>query len=176
MSFRRLSYAALMVAVGLTGVYAEPFPNFEVLTLVVFASGVLLGARDGALVGVLTEGAYTMLNPYGAAHPLVVLAQVTGMALAGMAGGWAARAGVPARPAGRRALLLAPVGLGLTAVFDLLTNLATGVVYGQMRVILMGGIPFSLWHIGTNVLLFSAIGTPLVGLFAHYRLRLSSSS
>ena len=41
-----------------------------------------------------------------------------------------------------------------------------------MRVTLLGGIPFALWHIGTNVLLFAVVGTPLVGRFAHYRLRL----
>ena len=78
MSSRRLSYAALMVAAALTGVYSESIANFEVLTLVVFGSGVLLGARDGALVGTLTELIYSLLNPYGPAHPLVTLSQVIG--------------------------------------------------------------------------------------------------
>src|SRR5437867_9351649 len=103
MSSRRLSYAALMVAAGLTGVYAEPIPNFEVLTLVVFSSGVLLGTRDGTLVGVLSELIFSLLNPYGAAHPLVTLSQVTGVALAGAAGGLAGRAGLPDFPPGVRA-------------------------------------------------------------------------
>ena len=53
-------------------------------------------------------------------------------------------------------------------------NLATGVVFGQIRLTLLGGIPFSLWHIGWNVVLFVALGTPLVRVFAHYRGRLSS--
>jgi uncharacterized membrane protein len=175
MSSRRLSYAALMVAAGLTGVYAEPIPNFEVLTLVVFCSGVLLGARDGALVGALSESIYTLLNPYGSAHPLLMFAQVTGMAVAGAAGGVAGRAGLPALPPAARAAALAPVGAGVTACFDLLTNLAIGLVYGQLRVTLMGGIPFSLVHIGTNAVLFALLGAPLVGVFARYRLRLSSS-
>ena len=174
MSSRRLSYAALMMAAGLTGAYAEPIPNFEVLTLVLFSTGVLLGARDGALVGALTELVYSLLNPYGAAHPLVLLSQVSAMALAGAAGGVAARLGLPLRPAALRAPVLALAAVGLTGFFDLLTNLATGVVYGQMRVILLGGIPFSLVHIGTNALLFAVVGTPLVGVFEHYRLRLSS--
>src|SRR5438034_296209 len=94
MSPRRLSYAALMVAAGLTGVYAETIPNFEVLTLVVFGAGTLLGARDGALVGAVTELIYSLLNPYGVAHPLVTASQVCGMAAAGVAGGIAARAGL----------------------------------------------------------------------------------
>lgn len=174
MSSRRLSYAALMVAAGLTGVYAETIPNVEVLTLVVFCSGVLLGARDGALVGALSMLVYSLANPYGAVHPLVTLAQVSGLALAGLAGGVAARLGLPALKPPARAAALAATGAAITAVFDLVTNLATGVVYGQMMPTLIGGIPFALVHIGTNVALFAALGTPLAAVFAHYRSRLSS--
>ena len=175
MSSRRLSYAALMMAAGLTGVYAEPIPNFEVLTLVVFCSGILLGVRDGALVGALSELLYSLLNPYGSAHPLVTLSQVLGIAAAGVAGGVAVRAGLPVLPPTIRAGALVLASIGLTAFFDFLTNLAGGIVYGQLRVMLIGGIPFSLVHIGTNILLFALIGTPLVGVFARYRHRLSSS-
>ncbi len=170
---RRLSYAALMVALGLTGVYAETIPNFEVLTLVVFASGVLLGARDGIMVGAVTMAIYSLLNPYGAAHPLVMLAQISGEGLAGAAGGIAARLGLGRAKLRPRAAVLVALGIGLTAVFDLLTNIATGVLFGQMRATLIGGIPFALWHMGTNAGLFGAIGTPLVGVLETYRSRLS---
>jgi hypothetical protein len=163
-----------MVAAGLTGVYAETIPNFEVLTLVVFGSGVLLGARDGAMVGALTMLVYSLLNPYGAVHPLVTLAQVSGEVLAGVAGGAFQAAGIARRAAAVRAAFLALAAVVLTVLYDLLTNLATGVVFGQMKAMLVGGIPFALWHIGTNVLLFTGIGTPLVAVFAHYRQRLSS--
>jgi hypothetical protein len=174
MSSRRLSYAALMVAAGLTGVYAEQIPNFEVLTLVVFCSGVLLGARGGALVGGVAELIYSILNPYGAAHPVVTIAQVAGIAAAGIAGGWFARFGFDRHGPAARAVELGLIAVAVTAIFDLVTNLASGWVYGQMRVTLLGGIPFSLVHIVTNVALFAAIGTPLVAVFAHYRSRLSS--
>lgn len=153
--------------------YAETIPNFEVLTLVVFGSGVLLGARDGALVGALTMLLYSLLNPYGMAHPLVTAAQVAGEVLAGAAGG--ALAGVAAWPPAARAALLGFAGAALTAVYDLLTNLASGVVYGQMRLVLIGGIPFALWHVGTNLALFAVAGTPVVAVFARYRSRLSRS-
>ena len=162
-----------MMAAGLTGVYAETIPNFEVLTLVVFLSGVLLGARDGAMVGALTMVVYSLLNPYGAVHPLVTVAQVGGEALAGAAGGAAARAGLERLAAPARAAALGMLGAVLTAAYDVLTNAATGVVLGQMRITLIGGIPFALWHTGWNVVLFAALGTPLVRVFAHYRSRLS---
>jgi hypothetical protein len=171
---RRLSYAALMVAAGLTGVYAETIPNFEVLTLVVFCSGVLLGARGGALVGAITMLIFSLLNPYGPAHPLVTLAQVVGMLPAGIAGGLFAAARLHDRSRWLRAFVLGALAVGLTAFFDLVTNVATALIYGQMRVWLLQGIPFALWHIGTNVALFMLIGTRLVGVFAHYRSRLDS--
>src|SRR5262249_59235061 len=102
-STRRLSYAALLIAAGLTGVYAETIPNFEVLTLVVFCSGVLLGARDGGLVGAVTMLVYSLLNPYGAVHPLVTASQVAGEVLAGLAGGAFATAGLAGAPVPWRA-------------------------------------------------------------------------
>lgn len=175
MSSRRLSYAALLVAAGLTGVYAETIPNFEVLTLVVFASGVLLGARDGALVGAITMLIFSLLNPYGAAHPLVTASQVAGEMVAGAAGGLVMRTGLVSAPPLPRAVLLGLLGFLLTAFYDLVTNLASGIVYGQMRATLLGGMAFALWHIATNVALFAIVGTPLVGVFAHYRSRLSPS-
>jgi hypothetical protein len=173
-SSRRLSYAALMVAAGLTGVYAEPIPNFEILTLVVFCSGVLLGSRDGALVAALSELIFSVLNPYGAVHPLVTLAQVVGMTIAGIVGGVAARLGMAQWRPAVRAPWLALIGVIVTLVFDLVTNLASVVVYGQLKLTLIGGLPFALIHIGTNAVLFAAVGTPLVSVFAHYRRRLSS--
>jgi hypothetical protein len=173
-SSRRLAYAALMVAVGLAGAYAESIPNFEVLTLVAFGSGVLLGAADGTMVGALTMLVYSLLNPYGPAHPLVTLAQVVGMSPAGALGGGFARLGLAARPAAARAASLALCALLLTPFFDLVTNLATGVVFGQPRIVLLQAIPYALWHTGTNVALFVALGTPLSGVLAHYRARLSS--
>lgn len=175
-STRRLSYAALMVAAGLTGIYAETIPNFEVLTLVVFCAGILLGARDGALVGALTMLVYSLLNPYGVVHPLVTTSQVAGEAAVGVAGAVFARAGFPERSAPVRAAALGVAAVLLTFFYDLITNLATAVLFGQIRATLIGGIPFALFHIGTNAALFVLVGTPLTGVFWQYRRRLSPSS
>jgi len=164
----------LLVALGLTGAYAESIPNLESLTLVAFCSGVLLGFRDGVAVGGLTMLLFTLLNPYGPAPPLVMLAQVLGMALSGATGAAFARAGGPGWPAGRRAVALAILAVALTAIYDLLTNIATGMVFGQMRLVLLAGIPFSLWHIGFNVALFAVIGTPLTAVLSRYAERLEA--
>src|SRR5262245_4083035 len=123
-SSRRLSYAALLIAAGLTGVYAETIPNFEVLTLVVFCAGVLLGARDGALVGALTMLVYSLLNPYGPGPPLVTAAQVVGNGVSGLAGAAFARLGWPARPAALRGAALVACAVLVTAFYDVSTNVA----------------------------------------------------
>jgi hypothetical protein len=171
---RRLAYLALLVAVCLAGAYAPRPPNSEVQTLGIFGAGVLLGMRDGALAGGLTMLVYSLLNPYGPAHPLVTAAQVLGQVPAGIAGGIFAALGLQGRSVAVRGVVLAGVGLVLTIWFDLVTNVATGLVLGQMRVVLLQGIPFAIWHTGSNVLLFVLLGTPLVAVFGRYRARLSS--
>jgi uncharacterized membrane protein len=163
-----------MVAAALASVYAESIPNFELMTLVVFLSGVLLGARWGALVGAVCMLAYSVLNPYGPAHPLITLSQMAGEAAPGPVGAAFALAGIPNRPVLVRMLVLAVAGALLTAYFDLITNVATGLLFGQIRATLIGGLPFALLHLGTNVALFALLGTPLVAVFARYRARLSS--
>ncbi|HTO90936.1 MAG TPA: hypothetical protein VMJ70_07380 [Candidatus Sulfotelmatobacter sp.] len=162
-----------MVAAGLTGVYAESIPNFELLTLIMFCAGVLLGVRDGMLVAAVTEVIYSLLNPYGAVHPLVTVSQVLGMMAAGLAGGLAARVGLPGLPVGLRVASLIGIGAVVTIFFDLITNLATAVIFGQLVPTLIGGVPFALWHLFWNVVLFAILGTPLVAVFSRYRARLS---
>lgn len=139
----------------------------------VFCSGVLLGFRDGCLVGAVTMIIYSVLNPYGPVHPLVTASQVSGELVSGAAGALAARGRLPELSAGLRAVILALAAAGITAVYDLLTNVASGIVYGQMKATLIGGVPFALWHIATNVGLFVILGTPLVAIFARYRTRLA---
>ena len=102
------------MAAGLTGAYAETIPNFEVLTLVVFCSGVLLGVRDGMLTGAITMLVYSLLNPYGAAPPLITLSQVVGEAAAGGAGGVLASAGLAGFQSAPRAAVMATAAVILT--------------------------------------------------------------
>jgi hypothetical protein len=145
-----------------------------VLTLVVFCSGVLLGARDGALVGGITMLIYSVLNPYGPAPPLVTAAQVVGNMATGIAGAVFRGLGLAERPVPVRIAALVVCAVAVTLFYDLITNVATGLVFGQMRTMLLLGIPFALWHIGWNIVLFVALGTPLTAVSARYAQRLSA--
>src|SRR5207244_13404981 len=114
-------------------------------------------------------------NPYGPAPPLVMAAQVLGCALNGLGGAVFARMGGPGWPVAWRAFGLGVFALVLTALYDLLTNVATGLVFGQMRYCVIAGIPVSLWHIGFNVALFVTLGVPLAGVLGRYAQRLSAT-
>ena len=150
-------------------------PNFESMTLVVFGAGVLLGARDGALVGFLTMLLFTSLNPYGPAPPLVMLSQVIGMAASGVGGAMFAKLKGTTWPVHWRVAALGGAAIVLTALYDFLTNFATGLTFGQMKYWLIAGIPFSLWHIAFNMALFVTLGVPITGVLGRYAQRLSVS-
>jgi hypothetical protein len=162
-----------MVALGLTGAYAESIPNLEVLTIVAFLSGVLLGVADGALVGAVTMLVYSALNPYGAAHPLLMASQVASQAVTGGVGGAFGGTRLGNGPWPLRSVVLALTGVALTLLYDLLTNLATGVLLGQIRATLIAGVPFAAWHLVTNLALFAVAGPALYGLCSRYRSRLA---
>lgn len=163
-----------MIALGLTGAYIHVVPNLELVTLAAFASGLLLGVRDGAGVAALTMLLFSLLNPYGPAPPLVTAAQVLGKAMAGATGG--VMVGIGRAPVPLRAVVLGIVGALLALVYDLITNVATGVVFGQMRATLMGGASWAVWHIAINTALFAGLGPAIVPVLARYRSRLSSPS
>jgi hypothetical protein len=135
---------------------------------------VLLGARDGALVGGITMLIYSVLNPYGPAPPLVTAAQVVGNMATGIAGAVFRGLGLAERPVPVRIAALVVCAVAVTLFYDLITNVATGLVFGQMRTMLLLGIPFALWHIGWNIVLFVALGTPLTAVSARYAQRLSA--
>ena len=97
-----------------------------------------------------------------------------GSMMSGLAGAAFGRLGLAERPLGARVAVLALAALIVTAFYDLLTNVATGLVFGQMRTWLLAGIPFALWHIGYNVLLFVTLGPPLTAVSARYAQRLSA--
>ena len=151
--------------------YAETIPWLELQTLVVFAAGYLLGARAGAVIGAVAMGFYSLANPQGMAHPLVFVAQVSGRALVGAMGGWAQSVGLPAA-LGHRSLSLVLWAVACSLIYDLLTNVASGVVYGQMIPGLLLGIPWAIAHLASNAVFFVLVGLPLFRLLDSRRARL----
>ena len=152
--------AAFIAVAVVLGYLLTAIPNVELVTATCFAAGYCLGPVAGAAVGAMAEFLFAGFHPMGSSFGLLLLAQMSGMALTGFAGGRIARfLPDPQKFASRRILLVA--GAFLTLVFDLLTNLAfplqAGFSFSQTRVALAAGAAFAIVHIGSNCLVFSIV-------------------
>jgi len=130
-------------------------PNVEPLTLAFFALGYAYGPLWGGMIGATSMAVYATFNPWGAAILPVWIAQIAGMALAGLAGGWLRPLvnlrGLP------RPIAAASAGIVVTLVYDLFTNLAFALSIGPFRPVMIAAAPFALIHVASNALLFGAI-------------------
>ena len=154
------TFMALAVALGFALVQV---PNVELITLVVFSSGCLLGARRGLIIGLCSMGLFTAFNPLGAPVLTVALAQVLCMGFCGWVGGasrnWLDR--------GLLWVKLALLGLACTIFYDLVTNTAMAISFGllpKLFSVLIAGLVFSFLHLVSNTLIFALAGPFLIRL------------
>jgi hypothetical protein len=173
---RRALLATLLVAVAVSlGVSLSAVPNVELLSFTVFLSGFLLGSRYGAAVGAVAAALFSTFNPLGAALPPIVVAQALGESLVGAAGGAAGPA--LTRLPGRALSCAAAggVGLALTLVYDVLTNVgAYATIAGERSIealvkFVAGGILFLGLHIVWNTALFAVALVPTLRVLSRFR-------
>jgi hypothetical protein len=171
-SVRKLSLMGALVALAI--VLKLPIlsvPNVEFFTFVIFSSGYLLGIIEGLFVGIISISLYTsVITPYGLPPLPIAFAQVFSMALIGLAGGLAFRLHLvrfdkkPSSLILLKFLTMGLFGLGLTLIYDLLTNLATAYVVGQFLPVMISAIPFALIHILSNIAIFVVLTPALLKL------------
>jgi len=177
---RRATLAGLLVALNLAAGFAlAGIPNVELITLLVFLSGFLLGPRTGAIVGAASWGLFSAFNPMGAAVPPVLAAQVIGGGIIGIAGG---ALGPLLLRIPRRLVCLVLCGLAgavLTLGFQVLVNAVAFWVFtdtrsvGAMWAFIAGGILFTITHLIWNSAVFLVSLRPLLRVLNRYRLELS---
>lgn len=164
-------FVASVVALGYAFVFV---PNIELVTATVFLSGVLLGARRGAFVGLAGETLYSLLNPFGVAAPPLLLAQVGAMGIAGFVGGTSRHRLGNGNSWWPSVVAFAFYGVSLTLLFDLLTTLSFFAVGGftvtKFLASLAFGAPFYALHLASNAVIFALLVpaamrvlTPVVG-------------
>lgn len=173
---RTIVITAVLIALAVAlGFGLAHVPNVELITLVVFTSGHLLGARIGLVVGAVSMGLYTVLNPLGMPVVPLALAQVAGMALIGLTGG-RTRRWIRRGPSWAR---LALCGLAVTLFYDLVTNLVMALslgMIGQLARVLIAGSAFSLLHMISNTVIFAAAGSGLIALREYFEQRDSAQA
>ncbi len=171
--FNRVRQAVLLGLFAGTGVglgfLLFSIPGLELMTLNAALAGVALGPVLGALAGGLAMGVFSLAHPLGAPVPLLLAAQVLGMALAGWLGGGLAP--VLRRVPWRIAVgLAAMIGLVASLALDLLTNLAAAVAFGlPSREMLKLAVPVVALHVGTNAVAFALVLPTLAVRLARLR-------
>lgn len=155
-------FIALAVASGLSLIQV---PNVELMTTVVFLSGLLLGSLRGALIGSLAMAIFSVFNPVGVPVLPVLVVQIFSMALFGLIGGlsnsWVGKVGFSPSSMIKSASL----GCALTIFYDLGTNFGFAATFGlisEFWAIMAAGLVFSLIHTITNGLLFAFLIPPVV--------------
>ncbi|MBD3297371.1 MAG: ECF transporter S component [candidate division Zixibacteria bacterium] len=133
-------------------------PNVEPLTLAFFAVGYAYGIPWGAFVGAAGEALYATINPFGPPIVPVWAAQIVSMMIVGMVGGWIGRLDSRRRWSNKTTVtIIVGAGIGVTIIFDLLTNLALAVSIGPFWPVMLAAVPFAGIHIASNALLFLTV-------------------
>jgi len=174
-SSQRVGVIAVMTAACISTNYLLiGITNVKLMDLIVFASGFIFGPFVGASVGLLTWLVYGTLNPYGFSLPILA-ATCAGESLYGVAGGLLGSRIVQSNHGKDISSILfinarfAVIGFLLTFVYDLFTNVVSGIVAGiPIIVALVSGIPFAIAHEFSNAAFFFLGASPLIramGLF-----------
>lgn len=142
-------------------------PNIELVTAIVFTSGIVMGWRWGLLVGATSEFIFSALNPLGSGlvFPPLIIGQVLGMSLVGFTGGLLKPLFWEKYFSFIKVIGLGFCGLILTFIFDSITTLSYPVSAGfdlpQTIALYLSGIGFTILHQVSNFLVF-AFGIPRI--------------
>jgi uncharacterized membrane protein len=176
---RRATLAGLLVALIVAAGYSlAAVPNVELVTLLIFVSGFLLGRRVGPVVGAVSWGLYSLLNPMGAAVPPVLAAQLASGALVGLTGALAGPFYLERVPRPVGMLLCGLTGLILTLLYQVAVNTAAFITFVDDRGVrafwafMAGGIAFTATHLVWNTAVFLVTLRPVMSVLDRYRLEL----
>lgn len=176
---QRTLLASLLIALTIAAGYAlAAVPNVELVTLLAFLSGFLLGPAYGALVGGAAMAGHSMFNVMGAAVPPILVAQSACYALIGVAGalvGPYLRRMAPA-PAAIAAAVCAAL---LVTLYQVVVNVVSFYTFASETVLwvyLWGGLAFSSIHIAWNTALFAVVLRPTLAVLDRHRLDLREAT
>ncbi len=168
MNLNKLVRASIFTALAIgLGFSLLMVPNVELISVVVFLSGLTLGVRWGVLVGGTAELIFSVLNPFGSGlvFPPLLLSQIISMIIIGATGGLLRPMFFKKDFSKKSIAGLAISGFILTFIFDSLTTLSypfsAGFDLPQTIGIYISGIGFTFLHQISNAIVF-AVGVPSV--------------
>ena len=147
------------VAIGM-GFSLMLIPNIELITVVVFLSGLYLGIWWGGLVGMTSIAIYSGMNPMGSglSFPPLFAMQIIGMSLTGIIGGLVRPFFFVKQFNVFLISSLAILGFTVTLIYDMLTliayPIAAGLGFSGILAALIKGLGFTLLHEISNAIVF----------------------
>jgi hypothetical protein len=176
---RALLLSALLTAlVFVVGQALAGVPNVELVTLLVFLAGYLLGPVGGMVVGAAGMAAHSLFNVMGAAAPPVWIAQWVCYALVGLAGALVGPALARVTRRGVAALLAAATGAALVLFYQAAVNAVAFFTFSSgvsLWVYLWGGIAFAAVQVVWNAAVFLLALMPTLRVLARYRRELGAA-
>ena len=154
---RAAIFCALAIGMGFSLMLV---PNIELITVIVFMSGLMLGCKWGALIGGTAIFIYSGLNPMGSglSFPPLFFMQILGMAITGFTGGLFSRFFLEKETNIFSLITLGLLGFICTFIYDFLTlisyPLSAGLGISGMIAALVKGIGFTLLHEISNAIVF----------------------
>ena len=154
---RAAIFCAMAIAMGYSLMMV---PNIELITVIIFLSGVTLNLWWGALVGLVAMGIYSGLNPLGSglSFPPLFFAQIIAMSLCGIIGGLLKPVFFTKDYNIYRLFLLALTGFVVTVIYDVFTLVSYPLVSGLglpgVLASLVKGLGFTLLHEISNAFIF----------------------
>ncbi|RKZ17747.1 hypothetical protein DRQ50_04665, partial [bacterium] len=128
------------------------------MTLVSALAGLAMGPGSGFVVGALAAGVYSVGSPYGVALPPILVAQVLGMAIAGVSGGLLGPRLGALGSARRQAVAAGALGALTALIFDLITNLAIWMAYDTpLATVAAMAVTMFLVHVVVNTVVFALV-------------------
>lgn len=166
---RKISLLSVLAALCLALQLSPRPPNVEFTSFFTFIIGLAYGVLAGSLFGCFVMFVNAFLSPYGYAG-MIMPFQMVGMAIPGIIGGVYGRR-MPERSAPASFCLETGVMGALSAlIFDLVTNVGSGLWYVSSGVdfglailtALAYGTFFSIIHIASNAAVFGMLTLPSV--------------
>ncbi|MFQ5825092.1 MAG: ECF transporter S component [bacterium] len=163
---KEIAAVGIFSAMAFAGGYLLlPLHNIEIITAIIFLSGILFGERNGVFVGVIASSLYATLNPFGISPPPLFVAQVVSRALVGYVGGRFGKLSFINRKFWITAIYFGIAGLLLTWFYNILTLFSalflSGFSFNQLKVTFaVGVVSYLILAIG-NTLIFATV-LPLV--------------
>ncbi len=158
---KNIAFIGIFIALVLGVGYALALvPNVELVTAMVFLSGVLMGVKRGIYVGIIGEFLFSALNPVGSGllFPPMLVAQVISMSFIGAVGGLFRQYLVNWKPKPINVIVIGAVGFVLTLIYDIFISLAypisAGFNFKGTIDVVIAGIAFSVIHLVVNTAIF----------------------